>query len=83
MGRELPFRMRRYIRLVLVALCAVGIGLYFLTDAAWARWTMIAALAIYVVFHMALWRCPVCGKPIGSSILPPRSCYNCGESFED
>jgi len=83
MGRELSFHARKKIRLVLVALCVLGVALYVLTGAGWARAAMIAALAVYIVFHIVLWRCPACNAPVGGGILIPRQCYRCGESLED
>lgn len=82
MGREVPYRVRKRIRLALIALCVVALALYVLIGAAWTRWSLIAVFAVYVVFHAALWRCPACGASLGNMVVP-HNCYNCGEPLED
>jgi len=82
MGKELPYRTRKLIRWILIALCAVALVLYVFVAAPWTKWTLIIVFGIYIVFHMALWRCPACGASLGNMVVP-HNCYRCGEPLED
>jgi len=82
MGRELPYKTRKYIRAILMALCAAALVLYVLVGGSWTTWTLIGVFAVYCIFHMVLWRCPACGASLGNM---PRmnNCYKCGEPLEE
>lgn len=44
------------------------------------RWALLLAIGVLAVASMALWRCPACGKHLGSEIKPAK-CGHCGVSF--
>jgi len=43
-------------------------------------WIIIGFIAAFVVFSSFNWRCPACGKHLGSNVSQKR-CRKCGVSF--
>ena len=63
---------------VLAVLLIVWMGL---TKSTVCGYLAIGLLAVYLVFTLAFWRCPHCGKTLGH--LTAKFCPHCGGDLEE